>query len=95
MQGGLLWYFHTYVGSRHFFFFFFFLGGGGGGGGGLKLRISIFMRFSEKMMFLGAYEDFVDIFFRVIKNLDYNYGSFLCILGSFLKWRKFWGFAKI
>ena len=78
-------------GSGHFFFFFFFLGGGGG----LKLRISIFMRFSEKNEFFGGYEDFVDIFLRFIKNLDYNYGSFLCILGSFLKWRKFWGFAKI
>ena len=53
MQGGLLWYFHTYVGPGHFFFFFFW-GGGGGGGGGLQLRISIFMRFSEKNEFLGG-----------------------------------------
>ena len=60
MQGGLLWYFHTYVGSGHFFFFFFFFFLGGGGG--LKLRISIFMRFSEKNEFFWGYEDFVDIF---------------------------------
>ena len=50
MQGGLLWYFHTYVGSGHFFFFF---GGGGGGGWGVKIN-SIFMRFLEKMNFLGV-----------------------------------------
>ena len=31
-----------------------------------------------------GYEDLVDIF-RVIIKLDYIYGSFLCILGSFLK----------
>ena len=50
MQGGLLWYFHTYVGSG----IFFSGGGGGGGGGGVKLRISIFMRFSEKMNVFGG-----------------------------------------
>ena len=36
MQGGLLWYFHTYVGSGHFLLFFFF--GGGGGGWGVKIK---------------------------------------------------------
>ena len=51
------------------------------------------MRFSEKMNFLGGMK-ILWIFFRVIKNLEYNYGSFLCILGSFLKWRKFGGLLK-
>ena len=45
---------------------------GGGGGGGFR-----------KMICFG-YEDFVDIFW-VITKLDYIKGSFLCILGSFLK----------
>ena len=69
-------------------FFFFFLGGGGGWGVKIK-NFNIYEVF-RKNEFFGGYEDFVDIL-----NLDYNYGSFLCILGSFLKWRKFWGFAKI
>ena len=38
---------------------------------------------------------FCGCFFWVITKLDYIYGSFLCILGSFLKvkvqnWRYFW-----
>ena len=90
MQGGLLWYFHTYVGSGHFFFYFFFLGGGGG----VKIKNFNIYEVFRKNEFFGGMK-ILWIFFRVIKNLDYNYGSFLCILGSFLKWRKFWGFAKI
>ena len=58
MQGGLLWYFHTYVGSGHFFFL----------GGGVKLRVSISMRFSEKNEFFGGMK-ILWIIFRVIKNL--------------------------
>ena len=42
------------------------------------------MGFSRKMIFL-CYEDFVDIFGGIITKLDYIKGSFLCILGSFLK----------
>ena len=72
MQGGLLWYFHTYVGSGHLFIFFFL----GGGGGGLKLRISIFMRFSEKKEFFGGYEDFVDIFLGSSKTWTMIMGHF-------------------
>ena len=64
----------------NFFFFFFFWGGGGGG--------------FTKIIFLG-YEDFVDIFCAITKS-DYIKGSFLCILGSFLRSRYrigdiFWG----
>ena len=45
------------------------------------------------------HEDFVDIFGGVITKLDYILGSFLCILGSFLKVKVqnggyFWGLLK-
>ena len=61
--------------------FFFFLGGGvqnfefhlfWGGGGVRKMKIF----WDIKILW---------IFFGVITNLDYIQGSFLCILGSFLK----------
>ena len=46
--GGVLWYFHAYVGSVHFF--------------GFKiLNFNIFGGFLKNKYFLG-YEDFVDIF---------------------------------
>ena len=40
MQEGLLWYFHTYVGSGHFFFFW-------GGGGGYEDFMDIFLGSSK------------------------------------------------
>ena len=67
---------------------------GGGGGGGVKIKNFNIYEVFRKNEFLGGMK-ILWIFFRVIKNLDYNYGSFLWILGSFLKWRKFEGFAKI
>ena len=55
--GGVLWYFHTYVGSVHFF--------------GFKiLNFDIFWGFQKNKYFLG-YENFVDNFFGVITKLDY------------------------
>ena len=46
---GVLWYFHTYVGSGHFW-------------GVQNFEFQNFGGFSEKLIFLG-YVDFVDIFF--------------------------------
>ena len=66
--GGVLRYFHTYVGSGHFLGFkilnfnkFFFLGGGG-----------------FRILFLGGgvYEDFVDNFCGVITNWTIFSGYF-------------------
>ena len=45
---GVLWYFHTYVGSVHFL--------------GLKFWISIFFWAFRKNNIFGGHEDFVDIF---------------------------------
>ena len=63
-RGGVLSYFHVYVGSGHFLFlgfkilnfiFFFFWGGGGG---------------SEKLIFLGV-QRFCGYFWGVTTKLDY------------------------
>ena len=68
--GGGIWYFHTYVGSGHFL--------------GFKiLNFIIILGFQKKWYFWG-YEDFVDIFWGHHK-IDYIKGSFICILGYFLK----------
>ena len=54
LPGGVLCYFHTYVGSAHFF--------------GLKiLNFNIFGGFQKNEYFLG-YEDFVDIFWGSSQN---------------------------
>ena len=47
------------------------------------LNLTIFGGFPKNEYFWG-HVGFVDIFW-VITKLDYIYGSFLCILGSFLK----------
>ena len=60
--------------------FFFFLGGGGGGG--LKILISIFLGFSEKINIIWSMK-ILWIFFGVITKLDNIKRSFLGILGSF------------
>ena len=72
MQGGLLWYFHTYVGSVHFFF-----GGGevGGGGGGKIKNFNIYEVFRKNDFFWG-YEDFVDIFLWSSKTWTIIMGHF-------------------
>ena len=77
--GGVLWYFHTYIGSGHFFGFkilnltiiiiFFLLGGGGG---------------SEKIFFWGD-EDFVDIFGGSTQNWTIFRGHFYVFKGIFLR----------
>ena len=67
---GVLCYFHTYIGSRHFL--------------GFKiLNLTIFGGFQKNEYFLG-YEDFVDIFLGHHK-IGLYLGVILCILGSFLK----------
>ena len=48
------------------------------------------------MNIFGGYDDFVVIFLGIITKLNYIKGSFLCILGSFLKVKVqngeyFWG----
>ena len=48
------------------------------------LNFNIFWGFQKNEYFLG-YEDFVDIFWGVTTKLAYIHGSFLCMLGSFLK----------
>ena len=54
--GGVLLYFHAYVGSDHFF--------------GVKfLNFNIFWGFQKNVYFFG-YENFVDIFLGVIPKLD-------------------------
>ena len=70
-QGGVLWYFHTYVGSAYFL-------------GGSKFWISIFFGVFRKMNIFGGYEDFVDIFCGHHK-IGLVWGLFLCSLGSFYK----------
>ena len=61
----------AYIGSGHFL--------------GYKiLNRTIFGGITKNEYFWG-HVGFVDIFFWVITKLDYIYGSFLCILGSFLK----------
>ena len=56
-RGGLLWYFHTYVGSGHFL--------------GFKiLNFNIFLAFSEKLIFFGVWR-FCGYFLGVITKLDY------------------------
>ena len=72
----------------------------GGGGGTLNFlyicRLGLFIGVQNvefqyfwgvfrKNEYILRYEDFVDIFFWVTIKLTYIYGSFLCILGSFLK----------
>ena len=80
--GGVLWYFHTYIGSGHFW--------------GLKiLNLNIFRGFQKSEYFLGVWR-FCGKFLGIIKKLNYIKGSFLCILGSFLKVKVqnggyFWG----
>ena len=82
--GGVLWYFHTYVGSGYFLWF-------------KILNFNIFWGFEKNEYFWG-YEDFVDIFLGHHK-IGLVWGSFLCILGSFLRSRYrigiFFGVAKI
>ena len=71
--GGVLWYIHTYVGSGYFL--------------GFKILIfNIFGVFQKNDFFLifGVWR-FCGYFWGVITKLGYISGSFLCILGSFLK----------
>ena len=48
------------------------------------MNLTIFGGFQKNKYFLG-YDDFVVIFLWIITKLNYIKGSFLCILGSFLK----------
>ena len=68
MQGGLLWYFHTYVGSGHFF--------GGRRGGGVKIKNFNIYEVFRKNEFFGGYEDFVDIFLGSSKTWTIIMGHF-------------------
>ena len=52
---GVLWYFHTCVGSGYFL-------------GVQNSEFQYFLGFSEKWIFLGGYEDFVDIFGESAQN---------------------------
>ena len=71
-QGEYSEFFYRYVGSGYFL--------------GLNfLNFNIFGDFQKNEYFWG-YDDFVDIF-GVITKLAYIKGSFLCILGSFLRKR--------
>ena len=80
--GWVLWYFHTCIGFGHFW--------------GLKiLNLTIFGGFRKNEYFLGVWR-FCGYFLGIITKLNYIKGSFLCILGSFLKvkvqiGRYFWG----
>ena len=49
------------------------------------MNFNIFLGFLKNKYFLGDFEDFVDIFWGSSPNWTIFYGSFLCILGSFLK----------
>ena len=70
--GGVLWYFHTYVGTGYFL--------------GFKiLNFNIFGGFEKNEYFWG-YKDFVDIFWGHHK-IGLVWGSFQCLLGSFLRSR--------
>ena len=60
--GGVLWYFHTYVGSFHFFGFEI-------------LNFIIFWGFQKKEYVMG-YEDFMDIFWGSSQNWTIFRGHF-------------------
>ena len=83
--GGVLWNFHTYIGSAHFF--------------GFKiLNFNIFWGFQKNEYFLGVWR-FCRYFFGGHHKNGLVWGSFLCNLGSFFKvkvqnWDIFW-VAKI
>ena len=80
-QGGVLWYFHAYVGSVHFF-------------GVQYSEFQYFFWFSEKWIIFGGMK-ILWLFFGAHHKIGLVWGSFLCILGSFLKnWDIFW-IAKI
>ena len=82
LQGGVLWYFHAYVGSDYFF--------------GFKiLSFNIFLGFQKNKYFFG-YEDFVDIFLGSSQNWTIFRGHFYAFYGLFLRSRYrmgdiFWG----
>ena len=81
--GGVLLYFHAFVGSGYFWGFkifeFQYLGGGGGGGG-------------QKTEYFWGYEDFVDIF-GVITKLDTMHFRVFSE-GQGTKWRIFFELLK-
>ena len=84
-RGGTL-IFHTYVGSGHFF-------------GVKNFESQNFFGFSEKLIYFWGMKILWIFFFGHLK-LDYIEGSFLCILGYFLKVKVqnggyFLGVAKI